>query len=588
MIGILACASLFSPVGLVSDNSLPLLPLQHQRPTVTIKNGTYQGVFSPGYQQDFFLGMPYAKPPQRFTPPQSLDETWNTTRLAESYSPHCPGYGRDSIAYTMSEDCLHLNLVRPHRVARDAELPVVVLFPGGGLVEAGSADPRFNLSFIVEHSVRMKKPIIAVSLNYRLSAWGFLGSKEARDAGATNIGFRDQRLALRWLNENIAAFGGSPDKVTIWGESSGAESVYAQVVAFDGQHDGLFRAAIGQSGFGSILPRLPGGFNTTAQQQAIFDHLVRSIPSCALLVNTPAALDCLRSADFQQLNASIAQTFQQSWVPVLDGTILPDFSANMMSQGKFARVPLLVGTNSDEGAGMGPFAGAVDSDDDFRRAIQRFISPTAAENLHKPITAILDEALYLYPDIQHLGIPSLTTWPHVVRAGDEYAKQGGQQLRRRNAFMGDLLFETPRRRANLAWSRYRVPSFAYRFDVTPNGIPATLGATHFQEVAFVFHNTLGQGYPINPFGGQDTQYTARALALSKTMCAHWINFIVDLDPNGHNHDAEPVWPVFAAQDEGGAGRGLVFALEGPRVAWDDWRTEGINWFMENDLGLVGS
>lgn len=80
----------------------------------------------------------------------------------------------------------------------------------------------------------MKKPIIAVSLNYRLSAWGFLGSKEARDAGATNIGFRDQRLALRWLNENIAAFGGSPDKVTIWGESSGAESVYAQVVAFDG------------------------------------------------------------------------------------------------------------------------------------------------------------------------------------------------------------------------------------------------------------------------------------------------------------------------------------------------------------------
>ncbi|KAG6008130.1 hypothetical protein E4U43_000213 [Claviceps pusilla] len=246
---------------------------------------------------------------------------------------------------------------------------------------------------------------------------------------------------------------------------------------FPGQHDGLFRAAIGPSGFGSILPGLPGGFNTTAQQQAIFDHLVRSIPSCALLVNTPTALDCLRSADFRQLNASIAQTFQQSWVPVLDGTILPDFSANMMSQGKFARVPLLVGTNSDEGAGMGPFAGAVNTDDDFRRAIQRFISPTAAENLHRAITAILGEALYLYPDIQNLGIPSLKTWPHVVRARDEYAKQGGQQLRR---------------------------------------------------------------------------------------------------------------PVFAAQDGRGAGRGLVFALEGPRVAWDDWRTEGINWFMENDLGLVGS
>jgi len=81
----------------------------------------------------------------------------------------------------------------------------------------------------------MKKPIIGVSLNYRLSAFGFLGSKQAHDAGATNIGFRDQRLALRWVKENVAAFGGSPDKVTIWGESSGAESVAAQVLAYNGE-----------------------------------------------------------------------------------------------------------------------------------------------------------------------------------------------------------------------------------------------------------------------------------------------------------------------------------------------------------------
>ncbi|KAG5923972.1 hypothetical protein E4U53_003487, partial [Claviceps sorghi] len=179
--------------------------------------------------------MPYAKQQkaQRFSPPQHLDEAWNATRLAQSYPAHCQGYERVNNGYKMSEDCLYLNVVRPHGPAPDAKLPVAVWIHGGALVAGGSADRRYNPSFIVEKSVRMKKPIIGVSLNYRLSAFGFLGSKEALDAGATNIGFRDQRLALQWVSENIHAFGGSPDKVTIWGESSGAESVTAQVFAYN-------------------------------------------------------------------------------------------------------------------------------------------------------------------------------------------------------------------------------------------------------------------------------------------------------------------------------------------------------------------
>lgn len=99
----------------------------------------------------------------------------------------------------------------------------------------GSADKRYNLSFIVENSVALGTPIVAVSLNYRLSAFGFLCGSEALAAGITNNGFRDQRLALRWVNENVAAFGGDPAKVTIWGESSGAESLNAQVLAYNGE-----------------------------------------------------------------------------------------------------------------------------------------------------------------------------------------------------------------------------------------------------------------------------------------------------------------------------------------------------------------
>lgn len=108
------------------------------------------------------------------------------------------------------------------------------------------------MSFFVENSVAQGTPIIGVSFNYRLSVFGFLNGKEALDAGVTNIGFRDQRLALRWLNENIEAFGGDKDAVSIFGESAGAESVTAQVFAYKGQHDGLFRSAAAQSGFGSM------------------------------------------------------------------------------------------------------------------------------------------------------------------------------------------------------------------------------------------------------------------------------------------------------------------------------------------------
>ncbi|KAG5951679.1 hypothetical protein E4U58_001106 [Claviceps cyperi] len=376
-----------------------------QAPTVSVKNGTYEGIYSPGYHQDFFLGIPYAKKPRRFSPPQPLNEGWDTIRPATSYPPHCLGYGFFNIGYNMSEDCLHLNVIRPHGVTRDAKLPVAVYIHGGGLYQGGSADKRFNLSFIVEQSVQMKKPIIGVSLNYRLAAWGFLGSKEALDAGATNIGFRDQRMALHWVNENIHAFGGSPDKVTIWGGSSGAESVTAQVLAHNGQHGRLFRGAIGHSGFGGMLPRLPGGFNATATHQTIFDNLVRSIPSCSSSVNTPNALQCLRDSNFQQLNASIAHMTEAPilaliWPPVLDGTFLTDYGAKQIANGQFAKVPILVGSNSDEGSYFGPMGGVANTDDDFRTAVQQVLSPTASGNVNKSIHEIVDEVAYLYPNIQ--------------------------------------------------------------------------------------------------------------------------------------------------------------------------------------------
>ncbi|KAG6206308.1 hypothetical protein E4U34_008274 [Claviceps purpurea] len=182
--------------------------------------------------------------------------------------------------------------------------------------------------------------------------------------------------------------------------------------------------------------------------------------------------------------------------------------------------------------------------------------------------------------------------PHLLQAGDEYTQEVGLQRRRVNAFIGDMFFGYLRRRANLAWSRHGIPSFAYRFDVCPHGVPDTLGASHFQEVAFVLHNLNGEGYETNPFGGNDTQYTKKARALATTMCAQLINFIVHQDPSGpygsENEPANTTWPVFNPQDGGGSGRGMVLRLDGPSVELDDVRAAAFNWFIENDLGLLGN
>lgn len=133
-------------------------------------------------------------------------------------------------------------------MTKNDNLPIFVWIYGGNFVAGSSADPRYNTSYIVNASVVIHKPIIAVSINYRLSGWGFLASKEVVDAGEANIGLFDQRLALKWIQENIRDFGGDPSRVTIAGESAGGFSVGYHLTGFDGDNDGLFRAAIMESG----------------------------------------------------------------------------------------------------------------------------------------------------------------------------------------------------------------------------------------------------------------------------------------------------------------------------------------------------
>lgn len=275
---------------MVSFNSLPRTTLlgvltwfthsalcQSPKPTASVTNGTVVGVELPTFNQEFFGGIPFAQPPVgdlRLRLPVSINSTFpNGTFDASEYSPICPGHGGDDVGYVLSytsssvdatnnlpsrysldEDCLTLNVVRPMNISAGANLPVMlwiygtgVFSPhtpdsnpyaslqGGGYVMGSSRDTRYNQSYTVNRSVEMGMPVIGVSINYRVSHFGFMNSRQIFDEGLSNIGLWDQRLALTWVQENvnhisfacapflptddlhsqIASFGGDPTKVTV-------------------------------------------------------------------------------------------------------------------------------------------------------------------------------------------------------------------------------------------------------------------------------------------------------------------------------------------------------------------------------------
>ena len=156
---------------------------------------------------------------------------------------------------------------------------------------------RYNLSYIIQQSTLNQKPVIGISINYRMAAFGFISSKEIDATCNQNLGLRDQRLAMQWVNKHISAFGGDPDKVTIWGESAGAYSVGDHINAYNGDTGGLFRAAIMESGGAVGAP-----LNGTDWYQHMYDELVASV-GCA---NATDSLSCIRTVPYEKIAPYLA------------------------------------------------------------------------------------------------------------------------------------------------------------------------------------------------------------------------------------------------------------------------------------------
>lgn len=335
-----------------------------------------------------------------------------------------------------------------------------------------------------------------------------------------------------------------------------------------GRDDGLFRAAIAESGGPATyfqVSAIKGSLSNTETPQAIYDTII-SNTSCASTVGTQESLDCLRGLPYSEINDAFntTQIIGRRFNPTLDGDFISDYPSSQLDTGRFVKVPLIIGCNSDEGtafgSGYGPGGNGVNTNDEFFDAVAGSVIDNA--------TALT--LTYLYPDIPAIGIPSLETY-----SGTYTAQSGGVQFRRTAAYFGDATVIASRRAANQAWARYNTTSYSYRFDVVTSAVTAAFGATHFQEVAFVFDSVDGLGYATNPFANTTAAYPA----LAKQMSQSWVGFVNDLDPNENGIASINQWPAF--QLEGGEGQNFVWTVNGtsyPEV--DSFRAEGIAFINE--------
>ncbi|KAB8297937.1 hypothetical protein EYC80_001719 [Monilinia laxa] len=528
-------------------------------PTVTVTNGSYIGKYVPEWQQDHFWGIPYAIPPLgdlRFARPKSLNTSFTGYRDATHYGHSCYQYGT---TFNLSEDCLNLNVIRPAGTTAGSNLPVLVWIFGGGFFTGATADPQYNLSAITYVGQQSGQPIITVSMDYRLGVWGFLQTPQILAEGSSNAGLLDQRLALRWIKENIAFFGGNPEKVTIWGESAGGQSISYHLYSYDGRDDNLFQAAIIESGSSTGASLNPLGYYTVPAE-----NLTRAT-GCWTSTNK---LACLRSLTSDQLWK--AQVSQQ-WNPIVDGDFLTDYPSSLTTQGKFIKVPLLIGANSDEGSSFG-VTGL-----DNETAIFNNLLVYRASNAYAISPPTARKLLELYPN------DPVNEPPYYITNATVFSAKG-LQWRRHAAIAGDLVMISGRRKLCEVYTAASQAVYSYRFDTFLWNAVVTDGAKHFVNVVFSFQNISGTLGPL-------PQYQSY-LDLSRNIGKAYISFVNYRDPNilsnltlsnvsntssiSNSSSSLPYWPLY----DKGSPKNMVLNSNKTYVEDDTWRKEGIdfiNW-----------
>ena len=395
----------------------------------------------------------------------------------------------------MSEDCLFLNLTTPN-MAPAKNLPVMVWFHGGSH-QTGAAS-----SLTYQSTKLPQQGIVLVTANYRLGPFGYLAhpALSANDPNgvSSNYGILDQIAALRWIQDNIAAFGGDPNNVTIFGESAGAQAV-SELMASP-LADGLYHKAIMQSGVYSWHPiGLKRGFRGIPSAEVIGQSFF-ALNGLATMTASAQELRAISSDAI--LNAAISdRRFLGAFLPVADGYVQPDRVLNLILDEKTAPVPILLGYNADEGSLFYQW---------YQRATRmnhEFPNELPAR-LARFREVFSDDAEML---IQAYGLDE-----------PERYKYGEADM------LGDDSYGVHTRLLADAHAMRELPVYVYQFRRTPPRVGQTAGAHHAAEIPFVFDTHY---LPLNPTGKR----------LTDTMVAYWTNFAKYGDPNS---DAIPEWPAY--------------------------------------------
>jgi para-nitrobenzyl esterase len=455
-----------------------------------------------------FRGIPYARPPvheRAFRAPEPPDP-WAGVRLAAEFGAAAPQFVppmrivRGLIGVPLdqqSQDCLTLNVWTP---AVDAgHRPVMVWIHGGAFVMGTGAT-------FLYHGARLARrgDVVVVTINYRLGALGYLNHPELRGRGIdANLGLRDQIRALEWVRENIAAFGGDPANVTIFGESAGGMSVGALLAAPAAR--GLFHRAILQSG---ALHHVSSEAQATRVAESFLDEL-------GLTPEDAEAVRHARTSEIQraQQAAAIKLGFVEGllpWQPSVDGDSLPRTALEALDRGEVARVPTLVGSNRDEWRLFTLFdpRNRNLSEADVRRRLARQLGSEADA----------DAALELYRAAQRGRRSPARLW---------------------EAVQSDRVFHHPAQRAADGLAELGVPVWRYLFSWRPPLFGARIGSGHGMELPFVF-GTLRDGLFRRTLGASES-----ARELSRRMRDAWTSFARQGAPG---HSRLPEWPAYDARE----------------------------------------
>ena len=465
--------------------------------------GVVEGTTNPAGVRAF-LGVPYAAPPVgalRWQAPQPV-APWTGVKQAATFGARCMQgsiFGDMVFRDQMSEDCLYLNVWAP---ASAAKLPVMVWIYGGGFQAGSASEPPQDGSKLAT------KGVVVVSMNYRLGVFGFLAhpdlTKEASSHASGNYGLLDQIAALQWVKKNIAAFGGDPDNVTIFGESAGSFSVSALMAS--PLTKGLFQKAIGESGAYLAGPSGPLAPKRLSAAEAQGQKLGQ-----ALGAESIAALRA-KSAD-DVLKATLAGGPGSWFSPGIDGYVLPDDPYTIFTGGQQQHVPLLAGWNLGEGR-----AGVT-------LAKEKVTAETFTKQTRERFKDAADAVLKVYPATNDAEAVESAA----ALAGDTFIGYGTWKWLDVHLATGD----SPVYRYSFDRDRPIAP------DTKVNGITATakdIGARHAGEIEYVFGALSADA---------KAAWEPIDTTISEQMMGYWTNFAKTGTPNG---PGLVEWPAYRASD----------------------------------------